>query len=196
MRTMSAKDAKNHFGELLLEAQKAPVTIEKNGRPVAVLLSIEEHEAAEKMKLERLRVDDRRSRRRDRARRGVRLDRRPFGRRFAPKERQSSPPRNPRVTEARRVTLAAPARRDLAEIWSWIAVDNGMPARRRACSSRLREACAVLAGNPMIGRERPDVRPSVRSFPVAAARDPLSADRSWSASCSGSSMGLGICRER
>ena len=35
MRTMSAKDAKNHFGELLLEAQKAPVTIEKNGRPVA-----------------------------------------------------------------------------------------------------------------------------------------------------------------
>ena len=36
MRTMSAKDAKNHFGELLLEAQKAPVTIEKNGRPVAV----------------------------------------------------------------------------------------------------------------------------------------------------------------
>ena len=55
MRTMSAKDAKNHFGELLLEAQKAPVTIEKNGRPVAVLLSIEEHEAAEKMKLERLR---------------------------------------------------------------------------------------------------------------------------------------------
>ena len=55
MRTMSAKDAKNHFGELLLEAQKAPVTIEKNGRPVAVLLSIDEHEAAEKMKLERLR---------------------------------------------------------------------------------------------------------------------------------------------
>ena len=55
MRTMSAKDAKNHFGELLLEAQKAPVTIEKNGRPVAVLLSIEEYEAAEKMKLERLR---------------------------------------------------------------------------------------------------------------------------------------------
>ena len=56
MRTMSAKDAKNHFGELLLEAQKAPVTIEKNGRPVAVLLSFEEHEAAERMKLDRLRA--------------------------------------------------------------------------------------------------------------------------------------------
>ena len=56
MRTMSAKDAKNHFGELLLEAQKAPVTIEKNGKPVAVLLSFEEHEEIEKLKLERLRA--------------------------------------------------------------------------------------------------------------------------------------------
>jgi prevent-host-death family protein len=56
MRTMSAKDAKNHFGELLLEAQKAPVTIEKNGRPVAVLLSFEEHEAAERMKLDLVRA--------------------------------------------------------------------------------------------------------------------------------------------
>lgn len=55
MRTMSAKDAKNHFGELLMEAQKAPVTIEKNGRPVAVLLSFEEHEEIERLKLERLR---------------------------------------------------------------------------------------------------------------------------------------------
>ena len=52
MRTMSAKDAKNHFGELLMEAQKAPVTIEKNGKPVAVLYSMEWHEAAEEAKLE------------------------------------------------------------------------------------------------------------------------------------------------
>ena len=56
MRTMSAKDAKNHFGELLLEAQKAPVTIEKNGRPVAVLLSFEEHEEIEKLRLDHLRA--------------------------------------------------------------------------------------------------------------------------------------------
>jgi prevent-host-death family protein len=52
MRTMSAKDAKNHFGELLMEAQKAPVTIEKNGKPVAVVYSMEWHEAAEEAKLE------------------------------------------------------------------------------------------------------------------------------------------------
>jgi prevent-host-death family protein len=51
VRTMSAKDAKNHFGELLLDTQRAPVTIEKNGRPVAVMVSYEEHEEIERMKL-------------------------------------------------------------------------------------------------------------------------------------------------
>jgi prevent-host-death family protein len=56
MRTMSAKDAKNHFGELLLEAQKAPVTIEKNGRPVAVLYSYEEHHHLEQAKLDWLKA--------------------------------------------------------------------------------------------------------------------------------------------
>lgn len=52
MRRMTAKEAKNHFGELLLEAQKAPVTIEKNGKPVAVVSSMEWHEAAEAAKLD------------------------------------------------------------------------------------------------------------------------------------------------
>lgn len=56
MRTMSAKDAKNHFGELLLEAQKAPVAIEKNGKPVAVVYSFEEHHHIEQAKLEWLRA--------------------------------------------------------------------------------------------------------------------------------------------
>ena len=51
MRTMSAKEAKNRFGELLMEAQKAPVTIERNGKPVAVLYSMGWHEAAEEAKL-------------------------------------------------------------------------------------------------------------------------------------------------
>ena len=56
MRTMSAKDAKNRFGELLLEAQRAPVTIEKNGRPVAVVYSFEEHHQLERAKLEWLKA--------------------------------------------------------------------------------------------------------------------------------------------
>jgi prevent-host-death family protein len=56
MRTMTAKDAKNHFGELVMEAQKAPVTIEKNGKPVAVLYSYEDHHHIEQAKLEWLKA--------------------------------------------------------------------------------------------------------------------------------------------
>jgi prevent-host-death family protein len=40
----SAKEAKNNFGRLLDEARIAPVTIEKNGKKVAVLMSVEEYE--------------------------------------------------------------------------------------------------------------------------------------------------------
>lgn len=39
MDTFTASGAKNHFGRLLDTAQREPVTIEKMGRPVAVLLS-------------------------------------------------------------------------------------------------------------------------------------------------------------
>lgn len=42
MRTMSAKNAKNSFGLLLDYAQAAPVQVEKHGRPVVVVISIEE----------------------------------------------------------------------------------------------------------------------------------------------------------
>ncbi len=56
MRTMSAKEAKNRFGELLLEAQREPVTIEKNGKPVGVFYSWEDHRHIEEVKLERLRA--------------------------------------------------------------------------------------------------------------------------------------------
>jgi len=44
MKTMSAKDAKNAFGLLLDRALAEPVTVEKHGRPVVVVLSIEEYE--------------------------------------------------------------------------------------------------------------------------------------------------------
>lgn len=39
----SAKEAKNNFGRLLDEARRVPVIIEKNGRKVAVMLSLEEY---------------------------------------------------------------------------------------------------------------------------------------------------------
>ena len=53
MKAMTAKDAKNRFGELMDTVQREPVSIEKHGRPVAVVLSEVEYE---KMKLERLRA--------------------------------------------------------------------------------------------------------------------------------------------
>ena len=44
MKTMSARDAKNGFGLLLDTARAEPVTIEKHGRPVVVVLAVEEYE--------------------------------------------------------------------------------------------------------------------------------------------------------
>jgi prevent-host-death family protein len=53
MKAITAKDAKNRFGELMDTVQREPVTIKKHGRPVAVVLSEVEYE---KMKLEHLRA--------------------------------------------------------------------------------------------------------------------------------------------
>lgn len=55
MRSIAALQAKNRFGELLDAAQREPVTIEKHGRPVAVLVSAKEYEELEAMKLANLR---------------------------------------------------------------------------------------------------------------------------------------------
>ena len=43
MKTMSAKDAKNAFGMLIDVARAEPVTVEKHGRPVVVVISVEEY---------------------------------------------------------------------------------------------------------------------------------------------------------
>ena len=39
VKTVAAKEAKRTFGQLLDDAQREPVRIERNGRPVAVVLS-------------------------------------------------------------------------------------------------------------------------------------------------------------
>ena len=44
METLTASDAKREFGDLLLKVQSAPVGINKNGKPVAVMLSYAEYE--------------------------------------------------------------------------------------------------------------------------------------------------------
>lgn len=51
MDALSANEAKTHFGDLLLKAQRAPIQINKNGKPVAVVISAEEYESIEALKL-------------------------------------------------------------------------------------------------------------------------------------------------
>lgn len=44
MQSISAKDAKYGFGRLIDLARAEPITVEKHGRPVVVVLAIEEFE--------------------------------------------------------------------------------------------------------------------------------------------------------
>ena len=44
MQTLSAKDAKYSFGRLIDLARAEPVAVAKHGRPVVVVLSVEEYE--------------------------------------------------------------------------------------------------------------------------------------------------------
>ncbi|MCC5995977.1 MAG: type II toxin-antitoxin system Phd/YefM family antitoxin [Oceanicaulis sp.] len=54
MRTFTAADAKNRFGELLDAARREPVSIERHGRPVAVMISQEEYASYEQVYAELL----------------------------------------------------------------------------------------------------------------------------------------------
>lgn len=51
MKTVAAKEAKNRFGQLIDDAQRGPVTVEKNGRPFVVVQSYEDYQTSERMKL-------------------------------------------------------------------------------------------------------------------------------------------------
>ena len=42
MKVMTARDAKNHFGEFLDTARREPVVVTKNDRPVAIMISVED----------------------------------------------------------------------------------------------------------------------------------------------------------
>ena len=56
MQAMSANEAKTQFGEVLLKAQRSPVQINKHGKPVAVMISIEDYENLEALKLKWLQM--------------------------------------------------------------------------------------------------------------------------------------------
>ncbi len=57
MKTVAALEAKNRFGELLDTAQREPVTIEKHGRAVAVVVSAVEYEEIQKLRLTNLKAE-------------------------------------------------------------------------------------------------------------------------------------------
>ena len=44
MKEIAAREAKNRFGQLLDAAQSAPVRLTKKGRPVGVVMSMEQYE--------------------------------------------------------------------------------------------------------------------------------------------------------
>jgi prevent-host-death family protein len=48
MKTMTAIDAKNRFGQLLDAAQRQPVTVTKQGRPSVVVMSMEDYQRRKK----------------------------------------------------------------------------------------------------------------------------------------------------
>jgi len=50
MKTLNASDAKREFGDLLMQAQREPVGINKNGKPIAVLVSAVEYREIQQMK--------------------------------------------------------------------------------------------------------------------------------------------------
>lgn len=44
MKSMSAREAKNRFGLLIDTARQEPVSIEKHGRSVVIVMSVEDYE--------------------------------------------------------------------------------------------------------------------------------------------------------
>jgi len=56
MKTVAAKEAKNRFGQLIDDAQRQPVTVEKNGRPFVVVQSYEDFQIAQQAKMTSLRA--------------------------------------------------------------------------------------------------------------------------------------------
>ena len=54
MKAVSANEAKTQFGDMLLNVQRAPVQINKNGKPVAVMVSMDDYEMMENLKIQML----------------------------------------------------------------------------------------------------------------------------------------------
>ena len=57
MEILNASDVKREFGEVLLKVQKAPIGINRNGKPVAVMMSTLEFEQLQALKEEHLKAE-------------------------------------------------------------------------------------------------------------------------------------------
>jgi prevent-host-death family protein len=53
MNSLSAREAKYNFGRLIDSARAAPVVVEKHGRPVVIVLSVEEYERLKSIELKK-----------------------------------------------------------------------------------------------------------------------------------------------
>lgn len=56
MESLTANEAKTHFGDLLLKAQREPVQINRNGKAVAVILSMDTFALLETLKMQQLKA--------------------------------------------------------------------------------------------------------------------------------------------
>jgi prevent-host-death family protein len=56
MESLSANEAKTHFGDLLLKVQREPVQINRNGKAVAVVLSVDDYQNLESLKMQYLKT--------------------------------------------------------------------------------------------------------------------------------------------
>ncbi|AHE65648.1 type II toxin-antitoxin system Phd/YefM family antitoxin [Legionella oakridgensis] len=56
MESLSANEAKTHFGDLLLRVQREPIQINRNGKAVAVVLSVDDYLNLESLKMQYLKT--------------------------------------------------------------------------------------------------------------------------------------------
>ena len=51
METLTAQEARVKFGDLLLKSQKGPVRITRSGKPISVMISVDDFEIMEELKI-------------------------------------------------------------------------------------------------------------------------------------------------
>lgn len=60
------------------------------------------------------------------------------------------------------IRISRKARTDLTEIWLYIAERN--PAAADRVLDEIERVCRLIATRPKMGRERPELKPNIRSF--------------------------------